>query len=786
MRVLVVFGKQKLYTGVIKRLYEESDVVKLKRLKYIDELQDEGPVLREVQLRLFEWLAYYYFCTEGEVMKAALPAGLKPESAMRVFPVEGLEWNDLELANHELQLLEALEVRPSIPIRDVAEIWEVHDPGTRLRNMEGRGLIRRVHELEERYKPKTEKQLTVGSRHQTEEGLHLVFDELSRAPKQEEIMMLVVQALHSKSIITRAEVNKRLGTPTQAIKSLIAKGFLEETEVEVERMPTVHHKQRDMKVEYTEEQAHALESIRTSFSENPTKPILLHGVTGSGKTHLYIDLIHDALEQDKQVLYLLPEIALTQQIIDKVKSEFGDMVGVYHSRFSDHERVEIWEKTLHGEYQVVIGVRSAIFLPFEDLGLIVIDEEHDHSFKQTEPNPRYNARDLAVYAAGVIGCHVILGSATPAFETLYNAREGKYGLVELKNRATDAVLPTISLIDMREQRKKRLSKGVFSNVLFEAITEMKSRGEQGILFQNRRGYSPYLICNTCGYVPRCVNCDITLVYHKAGDQLRCHYCGYVDYQTGKCDQCSNYDYKQQGVGTEKIEEEVNEYFPDVTVKRMDLDTTRTKHAFKNIIHAFERHEYDMLVGTQMVSKGLDFGNVTLVGVVDADQLLTFPDFRAYENAYQLLTQVSGRAGRSAKRGRVLIQTRMDDNIVLQELQKDYGRFYEHELKLREKLNYPPYTRLIKIEVRHKDRAFVESEAESLRKIFYPVFGQFMLGPEYPSVARVRTYYRMVFLFKFPRDAGPKKIREVLRDRIDYYYSKAKAKTLRIMVDVDPI
>ncbi|TAE53195.1 MAG: primosomal protein N', partial [Bacteroidetes bacterium] len=509
-------------------------------------------------------------------------------------------------------------------------------------------------------------------------------------------------------------------------------------------------------------------------------------VTGSGKTHLYIELIRDALAKGKQALYLLPEITLTKQIIDRVQGELGEAIGIYHSKFSNDERVEIWQKVSSGEYRVVIGVRSAIFLPFPELGLIVVDEEHDSSFKQHEPAPRYHARDVAVFAGTQQKIPILLGSATPSFESYYNARAQKYHHVLLPERAVAGQMPQIEVVDMRKEKKKGRVNGIFSLTLENAIIETLGRGEQVILFQNRRGYAPYLICESCGHVPECINCDISLTYHKEKANCRCHYCGYVEPEPAKCPQCGHFTMVRAGIGTEKIEEEVKLRFPDYRVERMDLDTTRTKWGYKQIIERFERGQIDILVGTQMVSKGLDFENVTLVGVIQADPLLTYPDFRAFERAYQLLVQVSGRAGRAQKQGKVLIQTLMPDNLVLHSLQSEFKDFFIQETPARQSIGYPPFTRLIRIEVRHRDKEYIEKEARALERHLRPHFGPNLLGPDFAVTARLRNQYRMQFLLKLAKGNNIGQMRQIIQQCYDTYYTQAADKTLVIVTDVDPI
>ena len=771
---------------MVKSLKDVTDLEVLNKLKFVDDVLDELPAASSLQLQLFEWIAYYYHCTEGEVLKAALPAGLKPESILKIESVEGVTPERLNLDEKEYDLLDLLRVRASCTLSEVSELWNVQNPMTRLRQLNGRGLVRLTQELAEIYKPKYETYVELAETFKDEDLLEEAFESLSRAPKQEEVLMLVVTEHFQAKSLSRSVLGKRIKGAAGAIRALVDKGILDEKKVRVDRMEGLTHQQVDKDLTFTPLQEEALTSIRTHFIETPQKPVLLHGVTGSGKTFLYIELIREMLDQGKEVLYLLPEIGLTKQIIDRVRSEFGDLVGVYHSRFNDQERVEIWEKVIKREYKVIIGVRSAIFLPFHDPGLIIVDEEHDHSFKQAEPNPRYQARDVAVYAGFLWNCRVLLGSATPSFETYFNAINRKYSLVELPERATVSKLPDIRLVNMGEQRRKKLSTGSFSDVLIAAIRERLERKEQVILFQNRRGYAPYLICNTCGHVPKCINCDISLTYHKYNDHLRCHYCGYTDYLTDKCSECGNYELRLEGLGTERIEEEAKEIFPEARIARMDWDTTRTKLGFQKLIQQFEQHDLDLLVGTQMVAKGLDFENVTLVGVMDADQMLNYPNFRAYENAYQLLTQVSGRAGRAVKPGEVLIQTAQPENPVLKMVQKDFRIFYEFELPTRKELNYPPYTRMIRIALMHRDRDYILREAMAFKQLLQPAFINYMLGPEFPPVARIRNVYRLHFMLKLPKHIQVAKVREVLSEKIDQYYREAEKKTLRIVVDIDPL
>jgi len=786
MRVLVNFGRNKIYTGIVRRFVHDLDSVNPIKLKFIEEILDEQPVLYELQLQMLEWVAFYYACTEGEVLKAALPIGLKPESSLRVEMTGGLDWQSLESDDKEYILLEALSIQPVLTFKEIARIWSILNPTPRLKVMASRGWIRMYQQVEDRYKPKLKTYLRLSDFYQADAALEQAFESLSRAPSQENLLLAIVGAWQQDKTLPKTETLKKLKIGSGAVKALIEKGYIEEEKVQIDRLEFYGYKQKQKHISLTPHQQEGMNQILSLLRKPPMKPVLLHGITGSGKTHIYIELIQMALKKKRQVLYLLPEITLTKQIIDRMKSEFGDKVGIYHSRFNDHERVEIWHKVLKREYELVIGVRSSIYLPFEDLGLIIVDEEHDQSFKQTEPAPRYNARDLAVYYSHLAGCPIILGSATPSFESFRNARLGKYHIVTLTERASNAKLPKVELVDMRAQLKNRQVKGVLSSVLHQALEETIMKGEQAILFQNRRGYAPYLVCQNCGHTPNCINCDISLTYHKGHRHLRCHYCGHTDFSIDKCPECEHFSMRRAGIGTEKVEEEIQKYFPKFRVERMDLDTTRTKLGFQQIITRFENKEIDVLVGTKMVSKGLDFENVTLVGVINADNLLTFPDFRSYEQAYQLLTQVSGRAGRSEKAGRVIVQSFMPDNIVLRSIQTPFEGFFGHEVGNRKQLAYPPFTRLIRMELRHKDHNTLEQESLRLGAILRPYFGSNLLGPDYALIARVRNKYRMQFLIKTSKSIPAHKLRQIIKTSVNAYYEQAPTKTVRILVDVDPM
>lgn len=785
MRVLAPFGNSKIYTGIVRRVRTENDPERLRYLKPLEEVLDEAPVLQELQLQLFEWGAFYYMCTEGEFIKAALPAGLKPESALRIRagagPAEGA-------GAREQQLLEALPPDKALTFQDAAEIWGILNPMPRLRSMEEKGWVQLFQEVEERYQPKFKSYLRLSEALMEEEAQRAALDSLARAPKQENLLLRVLSDFFQQRPSPKTETLKAVDADSNTARQLIEKGFLEEQDVQVDRLELFGYHRPAAPINFTPAQAQALAAMRAALAEAPQRPVLLHGVTGSGKTHLYIELIRDAQARGKQALYLLPEIALTKQIIERLRGVFGDKVGIYHSRYSDAERVEIWQKVLRNEYDVVLGVRSAVFLPFSNLGIIVVDEEHEPSFKQHEPAPRYHARDLAIYYAQLAACQVVLGTATPSFESYLNALRDKYFMVELPERAVAAHPSQIRLIDLRVARKQQQLKGIFSQELLDAIRDTLARREQVILFQNRRGYSPYIMCEHCGYTPACINCDINLTYHKHSGQLRCHYCGHHDALPDKCPACGHYALRKVGAGTEKIEEQVSLHFPQAVVQRMDLDTTRSRQVFQQIINRLEAGQIDILVGTQMVSKGFDFENVTLVGVINADNLLTFPDFRAHERAFQLLMQVSGRSGRSRKQGRVLIQSFMPESPVLRavEFQQPFRDFFMREAGARQELGYPPFRRMARIELSHRDREFLEQESLRLDAQLRPRFGADLLGPDYPLIPRLRNRYRMQFLLKFDRSEPPGLLRSRIREALEHYYREAPAKTLQVMVDVDPV
>lgn len=795
-RVIVQFGRGKLYSAVVRRVHEIPP--KVYEAKYIDSILDEQPIVNEKQFALWEWISQYYMCTIGEVMLAALPGGLRLASETKV--ILNADYKtliaDAELSDKEFSIIEALEVRNVLSINDVAEILDQKTVYPVIKNMIAKGVVMIQEELKEKYKPKIESFVRFTESAGKEENLKAIFDALEKkAVKQLDVVMALIKlsGRYSKEIkeVRKSEIAKLVEGADAAIKSLQKKEILEVYEKEVGRLAAWEGESRNTELNGTQQEV--FESIRKQFyppisaGETSTAKdvVLLHGVTSSGKTEIYIKLIEEAIAKGKQVLYLLPEIALTTQIINRLRKYFGDTVGVYHSKFNENERVEVWNKL--GSYKLVVGARSALFLPFSHLGLVIVDEEHDSSYKQYDPAPRYNARDGAIYLAYLHKAKTLLGSATPSIESYFNAMEGKYGFAEISKRFGGVQMPEILIADVKEATRKKMMKSHFSPMLLDTITAALDNKEQVILFQNRRGFAPQLECNTCAWVPQCTNCDVSLTFHKLSNQLRCHYCGYTAKPPSKCAACGDTELKMKGFGTEKIEEELSIFYPKAKIMRMDLDTTRSKFAHQHIIHDFEEGNIDILVGTQMVTKGLDFDNVSMVGILNADGMLNFPDFRAYERSYQLMAQVSGRAGRKNKRGKVIIQTQNPDHSIIQDVwNNNYLSMYTNQLLDRRNFNYPPYYRIIEITLIHRDVNMVNESAKYLAAELRQHFGKRVLGPEFPLVARIRNLYHKNILLKIERDASVVQAKKVLNDLLVNFKINPDFKTVRVQMDVDPM
>ncbi|GAB4142531.1 MAG: primosomal protein N' [Bacteroidia bacterium] len=784
MRVVVQFGKNKLYSAIVQHVHEKAPAY---AAKYVEQILDSEPIVTALQLKMWEWMASYYLCSRGEVMLAALPSGLRLSSETRVVLNPNFEGDKSHLDDEAYILLDALEVRRALNMDEISEILNRKQVYPLVRKLLDEQIILVYEEIQERYKPKTEHFIRLAENFSSDEQLRIVFDQLEkRAVKQLDLLMKYLQLSGqlggNEQPVMRSALLKASGADSSILSSLIKKGILIQEQLEVSRL---HHKNATIdQVLLSSHQQEAFDSIKKQFEEKAV--VLLHGVTSSGKTEVYIRLIREQMDHGHQVLYLLPEIALTTQLITRLQKHFGAAVLVYHSKFNEQERVEVWNEVRKGYPCVVIGARSALFLPFQKTGLIIIDEEHDSSFKQQDPAPRYNARESAIWMAAHTGAKTLLGSATPSVESFYMARQGKYGFAKLTERYGGALLPEIEVIDIREATRKRMMKSHFSPPLIDAMEVTLKAGEQIILFQNRRGFAPSIECQTCGHIPHCVRCDVSMTYHKNVHQLRCHYCGYTTAPPSQCEACGSPELKMKGFGTEKIEEELSLIFPEAKIARMDLDTTRGKHSLQHLVNDFESGKINILVGTQMVTKGLDFENVSLVGILNADQLMNFPDFRAYERAYQLMAQVAGRAGRRAKQGKVIIQTFQPSHFVIKcVVENDYLTLYQSELADRMQFYYPPFFRLIRLTLKSKDHVLLDNGAGWLSEELKKYFGSRILGPEFPPVSRIRDEYLKNILIKVERESNNVRVKDTIAAVLNAFRIHADFKKIRVVPDVDP-
>ncbi|MEQ8477749.1 primosomal protein N' [Fulvivirga sp.] len=789
VRVIVQFGHRKVLTGIIGKVHEHPP--EKYEAKYILDVLDQSPVVFPQQLKMFQWIAEYYMCTLGEVLNVALPSGLKlsSESHVQIHPDFDMYESVYDFSDKEELLIEILNKNESLSYSDIGKALQQKNIFSILKSLVQKDAIIIYEEIREKYKPKKEKRIRLNSEYLKEGALEAVFESLSKKPKQEEVLLFYLQQvpIYKKTKLNEQGIPKSLlaaDLSTSAIKTLTKNGVLEEFEITISRFPD--DDQETKPVHLTEIQENAKSDIIENFKTKDT--VLLHGITGSGKTEIYISLIEDALAGRSQVLYLLPEIALTTQIVTRLKKVFGNKLGVYHSKFSDNERVEVWNGVLSGRYQLVLGVRSSIFLPFDNLGLILVDEEHESSYKQYDPAPRYNARDVALYMTSIHHCKVLLGSATPSLESFYQAKSEKYGLITLSKRYGNATLPDFIVADMIKEANKKLLKGEFSSVLLKELQTSLDNDEQAIIFQNRRGYSPYISCQQCSHIPKCTNCAVSLTYHQFKKELICHYCGYKEKMPNACEACGSTALKTIGIGTEKLEEEIALLLPDSKVQRMDLDTTRSKNSYERILKDFENKEIDILVGTQMVSKGLDFDHVNLVGIFDIDRMLHFPDFRSYERTFQLATQVSGRSGRREKKGKVVIQSKAPDLVIIKDIiENNFTAFYEREINEREIHKFPPFTRLISVMIKNKDVQLARRTAQRLSNILIEQLGaQRVLGPQEPVINRIRNEYLMELLIKLERGTiDLKKVKSILQNAANEILEEKDLKSSRIIFDVDP-
>ncbi|MDE6271553.1 MAG: primosomal protein N' [Muribaculaceae bacterium] len=789
-RVLVQFGTRKFYTGIVACVHpnrpEGYDV------KPISGLLDPKPIVRRSQLRLWDWIAEYYLCSPGEVFKAAVPTGLKPESTTRISLNPDADLSEAEgmITEKEAEIIQLVSAEKKLTIGEIEKSTGIRNVTSIIKRLIEKNILEVSEKIIERYKPKYEKMIRLKASPDDHEALHSMMGMLSRSKQQEKALIAYLDLSQWLSRregaleVTRQSLIDKAGVSPAVIKNLENKGILEVYKKIINPFNT-SSVLPSVLPELSAAQLKAYQNIISQFNDHNT--VLLHGVTGSGKTEIYSHLIRTVMDSGKSVLMLVPEISLTTQLTDRLRRNFGDRLLVYHSKFSDNERVEVWKQVMTStEPLMVLGARSAVFLPFHNLGLVIVDEEHESSYKQFDPAPRYNARDTSIVLASMHGAKTLLGSATPAVETYYKALHGKYGLVTLTERYEDARLPEVEIVDMRDQRKRKLNYGIFSQPLKLATDDALKAGRQALMFQNRRGFAPYVVCRNCGWTPRCVNCDVSLVYHKYSDQLRCHYCGYSIPRPALCPACEENSVEVYGYGTERIAEETHTSFPEARVARMDLDTTRNKDAYQEIIEDFSRHETDILVGTQMLSKGLDFEKVTVVGVLNADSLLNFPDFRANERAFNMLEQVAGRAGRRKDKGKVLIQTTDPDSSVLAYVKAhDYSGFYSQEIAARERLHYPPFSKIINIYIKNKDARAAEEAANLLTSALRSVFGPRVLGPEKPFVSRVATYYLQTIMLKVEATASMKKVKHILRTLYESLARDPRIKSSDLYYDVDP-
>jgi primosomal protein N' (replication factor Y) (superfamily II helicase) len=792
-RVEVNLGKNKKYAGVVKALHKTMPV--FYETKDILNVLDAEPVVFEQQLQLWEWLASYYMCTEGEVMAAALPAHFKLSSET-ILIYNDEYGDDFSALDHDEYLVgEALLIKKELKLTEVQQILDSSHVYPVINRLINKKVCHVWEALKETYNAKKETYVILNSEYDSEDELSKLLNEdkkLQRAEKQMELLLSYLHLLKTEGEVTKPGLLKKSNATDSQLKGLVDKKILRLEKRNIDRLQFLP-KNVQVDFELSAEQQTALDEVRNSFAAKPV--CLLHGITGSGKTNIYIKLIEDAIKKGKQVLYMLPEIALTSQIIRRLQKHFGGYIGIYHSRFSQNERVEIWNKVKSGELKIILGARSSIFLPYHDLDLIICDEEHDSSYKQNEPAPRYNGRDAAVYYAslfnsanGGTGAKVLMGSATPSFETYYNATTGKFGLVELNQRYGNVMLPNIEMIDTRTIAAKDKSKLILSPVLIDNIKRTLAGGKQVIVFQNRRGYSPYQICTVCGWIPECKYCDVSLTYHKLNHKLVCHYCGTTYQPIQTCAACGSNKFSQKNFGTEKIEEQLQEEFPDTKIARMDVDTVRGKNAHDTLIQLFEQKRIDILVGTQMVVKGLDFDNVDLVAIPDADAMLHFADFRVHERAFQLMEQVSGRTGRKEETGIVLIQTMNPMHPVLQYVKAhDYKKMFADEIEKRKQFFYPPFSRIIHLAFRHKIKEVVEKAAFQFTDAMKAKYEKYLVGPAQPVVNRVRNQYLMELLIKLPKDA--KLIANCKKDILQQIINLHENKSFRsviILPDVDAV
>ncbi len=780
-RVIVQFGKNKIYTALIRSI--TTNAPQVYAAKYIIDVIDEYSVVNDKQFEFWQWMSTYYMCNEGEIMTAALPAGLKLASETIIVLKEHADIETVAINEKEKVILEFLKKQEKLTIGEISKILGQKTVIPLVKSLMSKDLVYVAEEVVEKYKPLLKTFISLNPVYQNEEKLKELFQILERAPKQLDALLALIHLSKINKEVSKVEIVNQSNCGQASIKSLVDKEVFLQRKKPVSRL-AMDDTDEIKNFELSAAQAKAIAEVKTAFEEKEV--VLLHGVTASGKTQIYIKLIEEAIAKGGQSLFLLPEIALTTQIVERIKQYFGDAIGVYHSKFNDFERVEIWNKVLNGTFKIILGARSAVFLPFQDLKFIVVDEEHESSYKQHEPSPRYQARDCAVYLAYLHQSKIMLGSATPSIESYYNALTQKYGLVTLTDRFSGVELPVHQVVSLAEETKRKKMIAYFSSVLIDDIQAALENKEQVILFQNRRGYATILICATCGFAPKCVNCDVSLTFHKSSGKLHCHYCGYHQNTLNICPACGSVHIEQKGFGTERVEEELSLIFPEAKIARLDVDSTRTKNSLQKIITDFQDGTTNILIGTQMVAKGLDFDNVSLIGIINADTLLNYPDFRAFERSYQLLAQVSGRAGRRDKQGKVDIQAYDEKHrIIKQVVGNKYEEMYEDEIVERKQFNYPPFSRLIFLNLKHKDPDVLNFASKMLANSLRTQLGKRVLGPEQPLVIRVRNYYLMQIIVKTERDTAIQKVKNLIKETILQVNVNPAFKGVIIQIDVDP-
>ncbi|MES2239276.1 MAG: primosomal protein N' [Bacteroidota bacterium] len=784
MRLAVPFGKSKIYTALAIDLHQNKPT--LYEAKEIHQILDEKAIVTENQIKHWQWIATYYMCAIGDVYRTAMPSALLLESETLISQKTDVFVDESQLTDDEFLIYQALQQQSSLKVQDIIGILNKKNIFPVVQKLIDKNILVLQEEMQENYKPKLVRYIRLHSKYESNEGLNDLLEVLKNAAKQKEILLTYFQlsARDKKKPISVKELVEASNATSAVVKALIDKEIFEDYLLQHDRV-NFTGESNDSQLRLSEAQQKAFDEINTSFLEKEV--CLLHGVTSSGKTEIYIKIIEEYLATEKQILYLLPEIALTTQLVGRLRAHFGNKVAVFHSKYNNNERVEVWNQVLQNseKAQIVIGARSALFLPFSNLGFIIVDEEHEQTFKQVDPAPRYHARDASIVLASFFKAKVLLGSATPSIESYFNAVTAKYGLVEIKARYGNVMMPEIELVDIKDKYFRKRMTGHFSDVLIEGITTALSLGEQVILFQNRRGYSPLLECMTCGHVPQCQQCDVSLTYHKHKNQLRCHYCGYSIAKPTNCHNCSSIDLITKGFGTEQIQQELTQLFPERKIGRMDQDTTRGKFGFEKIIDSFKNREIDIMVGTQMLAKGLDFDNVSLVGIMNADNMLFHPDFRAFERSYQTMTQVAGRSGRSEKQGKVIIQTyNPNHNTIQQVTNNDYTGMYKEQLYDRQIYKYPPYFRIIKITLKHRDFDKLKEGSMWLYQVLSQNLNMPVLGPEEPAINRIRNEYIRSIMIKIPQDTSVMGTKKTIQKILNSFDAVPQYRPIKTALNVD--